>query len=181
MNARRLPSRNDAYMNLHQVFGPIQPLQDFQVERLTNLQAAFEKLVQVIIANTPSVPSQKKALKRLRQAYLQAQDAVRQPHSIVDITVLSRIFAAHICTVKRIWFNVVDYANVRKFDREHLEIFHDAIRLRQGIQGRIFGAEIRLRKTIPMGHAVLIGMNQDDADLQPDWTPDPSQLVRLYP
>jgi hypothetical protein len=86
--------------------------------------------------------------------------------------------------VLRLWLNPYDYADLRKFGSSLIDPATTREELKQGIQGVIWNAQIRLkRKAIPQGFAVLISDNEattvENADLAPDWKPTEAQLVRI--
>jgi hypothetical protein len=50
---------------------------------------------------------------------------------------------------------------------------------RQRIMGRLWNAEIRINRAIPVGFALPVGEDEDDRDLALHWVPEPERLVRL--
>jgi hypothetical protein len=79
--------------------------------------------------------------------------------------------------VVRVWLNPSDYASLRKHGRDSLEIESSALKLKQGIMGILWGAEIRVSRKITDGFTVLISDADGDSDLTPEWNPE--KLVRI--
>ncbi len=175
-------------MNIEQVFGPPSNLTDLQIERLRAIQEGFLALAKIIDQNTPHVPERENALEMLRNAKALADAAARQPRGILTMGMVAKLFApieARSARVLRLWLNAYDYADLRKYGSEQLALEMDVGALRQGIQGMLWGAQIRLSRKIPEGHAVVIGDDEPEADvaLVPElgapWTPAANQLVRF--
>ena len=172
--------------DIDRVFGPQKPLQNFQVERLQYLQQEFKTLAAVIIENTSSVPAQERALDFLEQAYYQAQIAAREPRSIATPDALRRTFRdieERDDVVVRVWMNAKDFADILKFGRDVFDPETELSKVKQGIQGRLWITEIRIKRAIPEGYVLPVGSLEDDYDLDlsldSGWKPDPTKLVRL--
>ncbi len=174
-------------MDIQSIFGPPRQLQDFQVERLRRLQESFLVMAKAIIDNTPNVPDREKALEALRNAKTLADSAARIHRSIVTVDTLADLFKPtelRNTRVTRAWFNVVDYADVRKFGRDIIDPECDVARLKQGIQGRIWNVEIRTSRKVPEGLAMIVGEDQGDSDLEmfakdSDLKLSPEQLIHI--
>lgn len=172
-------------MNRHQInsaFGPQGTLQDYQVERLRRLQQEFKALAYVIIENTPTVPDQERALDLLEKAYTAAQSAARKPRSIAspDVVQLSfRDIEGRDDRVVRVWLNAVDFADVRKYGQVVFDPTTKAEDFRRGFQGKLWNTEVWIKRSIPEGYSLPIGSGDGDADLDPEWIPDQTKLVRL--
>lgn len=167
---------------IERVFGSPEPLKDFQVKRLHQLQQGFYQLAKDIVEHTPSVPERDSALDLLEQAYIMAQNAARRPRSVVTPDVVRHSFHEIEKTndlVVRVWLNINDFVNLRKFGRDVFDSETKAESLRKGFQGKLWNTEVWIKRSIPEGYAFLIGSNDGDADLDPAWIPDVSKLVRL--
>jgi hypothetical protein len=81
--------------------------------------------------------------------------------------------------VHRIWMNAHDYADVRKFGRDVLDVETRPEKVRQGIVGYIWGAEIRVTRKVPINHAVIVGSDEGSGDLDPLWVPEASRVIRI--
>jgi hypothetical protein len=165
------------------VFGPPRPLEDRQVTALQALQEGFLALARLIEQNAPSTPLRDTVIEALEDAYRRAQAAAKEPRSIVTPDVLTKAFGTVVedwdTIVKRVWLNATDWADVCIYGSNLIDMETREVMLRQGIQGRIWNTEIRLKRAIPVGFALPVGEDEDDHDLAPDWVPEPERLVRL--
>jgi hypothetical protein len=164
------------------VFGPPQVVGDWQAKALQTIQEGYLALAKLIEQNAPSTNMRGLALDALEDSYLKAKAAAMEPRATVTPDVLTKTFTVvedRDTIVKRVWLNATDWADVRKYGSNTIDMETRAEMFRQGIQGRIWNAQIRLKRTIPVGFALPVGEDEDDRDLAPDWVPEPERLVRL--
>lgn len=76
----------------------------------------------------------------------------------ISPAVLADAFAEverHDLRVARIYMNAVDYADVRKFGRDILDIESQAVLLKTGLQAVLWGAQIITSRLVPVGFAYV--------------------------
>ncbi len=175
-------------IDINKEFGKPTPLKDFQIKRIENLNNSFYKLACDIVNNTPNVIEREKALQLLKESKNFAEAAAKISRSIITPEIIANLFSKverQNTRVVRIWFNIIDYADIRKFGVDILDIVTDTKVLKQGIQGMIWNAEIRIGRNIPEGYAVVVGENQKDYDLKKfsidgmKWKPLKKNLTRI--
>lgn len=164
------------------VFGPPRSLRDDQVASLKKTQEAYLALANLLIEVVPNTDQRTKALQALSDAKTFSDEAVHVGRSIVTQDVVADLYSAvekRNERVIRAWFNILEFADIRKYGQDHFDVEHNLERLKQGIQGLLWGAEVRVSKKIPVGMAYIVGDAEGEADLARDWVPDPSRLVRI--
>lgn len=98
------------------------------------------------------------------------------PFVLANLFALVEARGAH---VLRMYINEYDYTGIRRFGRDILDIETRADSIRQGVQGTVYGAEIRVSDQIPIGHAFLVGSDESPRDLIAGWLPEVSDLIRI--
>jgi len=171
-------------MNINNIFRPPQDPTPEQVERAKAVYDAFLQFATTLDDTLFHNQDTEACFELLRQARDKALSACRYGRSILTPDVVHRLFEpieAQDQLVGRVYFNVVDYAELRKFGRDELNIEHKAEKLRQGIQGHIWTSEIRINRKIPSGYAlVLAEQDMNEPDFDPEKGPDPSRLSQIF-
>lgn len=78
----------------------------------------------------------------------------------ISPSVLADAFAEverHDLRVARIYMNAVDYADIRKFGRDILDIESQATLLKTGLQATLWGAQIITSRLVPAGYVYVCG------------------------
>lgn len=78
----------------------------------------------------------------------------------ISPAVLADAFAEierHDLRVARIYMNAVDYADIRKFGRDILDIESQATLLKTGLQATLWGAQIIISRLVPVGFVYVCG------------------------
>lgn len=78
----------------------------------------------------------------------------------ISPSVLADAFAEierHDLRVARIYMNAVDYADIRKFGRDILDIESQATLLKTGLQATLWGAQIIISRLVPAGYVYVCG------------------------
>ncbi len=157
---------------------------------LRGVSKAFTEAVEKIV---PAGSLRDEGFGAVERAFLLFETAIRsQTRSQLSPDVLALTFRPTEdldLRVKRVWMNANAFGDLRKHGRELIDPESDAKRLRKGIQGKIWGTEIRTSRHIPDGQLVVVGEIYEVADLsdeetvdryfdlKPGWKPTPEQLV----
>jgi hypothetical protein len=170
-------------MNVKHIFTRPLPPGPEQIEREKLTHAAFLQFATTLDGILLHTQDSEACFELLRQARDKAIVACEANRSVVDINVLSRLFKPieeKDQLVGRVYFNVMDYADIRKFCRGILDIETKAENMRKGIQGRLWLAEIRIHRKIPLGYALVIPEHaMENLDFNPEEGPDPTRLTRI--
>jgi hypothetical protein len=129
----------------------------------------------------PDVQDREKALDALREVQLRGESAI-QLGTILTPQLLDRLFLpieGRDLLVNRVWVNVHNFADLRKYGRDRLELVTERVKLQQGIYAHLGFTEIRCSKKIPQGFVYMTASDEGDGDLASDWVPDASKLVKL--
>ena len=167
-------------------FQPPTPLEDEQVVKMRRLQEGTLHLANLLADILPNVDDRDKAIEALKEVKLFGESAIKWGRTILTPAVLAQHFApteARDLRVVRVWMNVFNFADVRKWGRDILNVESQAINLRKGIMGVAFNATLCVTKQIKPGYIVVISDHEAEEtksyDLEPGWIPAPNQLIRL--
>jgi len=173
---------------IDRVFEIPAPLTQEQIERQTEIYQIFLRFASLLDATIFHNEDSDACFELLRQARDKALSASRLNRSTVTMDVVSRLFW-HVekqdLLVGRVYFNAIDYADVRKFGRGQLDIENRAVMLRKGIQGTLFGAQVRTSRRIPPGYALLVPMDdreesfEKDPDFDSEKGPEEKDLIQI--
>lgn len=153
-----------------------------QATHKRNIHLAVYEFAKTLVENTPNVRSRERAFAALMDVRMFADLAIDLGYTVLTPEVLADTFLPtekRDVRVKRVWLSAKNYGDLRKYGKDKLDTETKIDRLRQGIQGCIFGAEIRTSRKIPEGHVVVIADDQDDFDTNPDWKPATHQLIAI--
>ena len=163
------------------LFGPPQTLTDRQTEALGRLQRATLAYAETIEDVVPQTEDRERALQTLKDAQLLGEKAIRFGYNILTHARMRQLFQpihARDEIVDRAWFNHHNFCDLLKWGVESgFDPESQREALQRGVYGTLWTTEIRVSKKIPQGLAYLIGSNDGDDDLQPDWTPTLNKLV----
>lgn len=166
-------------------------LEDFRVhlevdpDKLAKKKRVHEEtyhFVKMLTDTCPNVRARDRALQAIMDARMFADAAIEIGHTVLTLDVLMQLFApteARDTLVKRCWLNATNFADLRKYNDQKMEISTKRAEILQGIVGHIWNAQIRISRKIPVSHIVVIGEDEDDRDLASDWLPEPRRLVRF--
>ena len=150
------------------------------------LQEGTLQLAKLLMEILPNDDNRHRALASLQSTKIFGEAAIKTGRTILKPEVLREYFARvenKDDLVARIWMNAFTYSDLRKYAREEMDFETQAALLKTGLQGYIWGAEVRTTRKIEPGFIVLIGSKEAEEggnmDLTPDWKPAPDQLIRL--
>jgi len=162
--------------------GRTEPLTEEQQKVLHTFQDLTHEYASRIRELLPRGPALSRFLECIREAQTHGEAAIKIGRTILTPDIVADLFAdveARDVSVIRIWMNAYEYADVRKFGRDVLDVESQATLWKQGIQGSIWNAQIRTSRKIPKGHLYLTASDEGNADLAEDWQPDPAKLIKL--
>lgn len=173
---------NSKNNRLREVLSVTKPLEKWQEELGEKIRKKFLEIADLIENEIPTTPEIDEAINSLVTAKILCDAAVKTGKSIATADVIVRSFLSierNDLLVIRMWMNPCDYANLRKYSGDTIDISTDIDKLRQGIQGKLWSTEIRITTKIPEGFLVLIPDQGDDSDLDPNWIPSMSEMKRF--
>ncbi len=162
-------------MNIETTFGPPTPPKEHQQTALEDTQRAFLSLARCILENVPNNSERREALEALKTAKALSDAAIHLGYSTFNTDTLGRLFAViedRDQLVAQLWINSHDFVVLRQLEPFDLETKRE--RLRQGIQGYFWNAEVRLSKDVPPG---LIALTAEGSETSK--APQGDDLVRF--
>ncbi len=164
-----------------------------QLALILALRGVAKGFTEAVLKLVPSGVLREDGFAHFEKAYLCFDTAIRtQVRGLLTADALAAAFGpteGKDERVARVWMNAAAYSDLRKNAHDRIDTETNMDRLRQGIQGRIWNAEIRTSRHIPEGCLVVIAEDidpsrLDDAralvhypDLRPGWVPEESQLI----
>lgn len=172
--------------NVKDMFGKAAPLTANQEIRLDEVQNAFQDFAERLLELTYVQAGRQEFLEVLQQVKGLVDTNIRKGRHIVCPDVLSKLLfkiEEQDKLVKQVWLHCTDYAELRKFGRDILDIESRVEYLRKGRQASLWSTDIWINRMIPPGWCRLIEEGQEGE--KPDHGTNSSaeflaSLTRIY-
>jgi hypothetical protein len=168
--------------DIKQLFGAPRTLDDKQAKALVTLQQATLAYAEILQAHVPHTEDKEKAFTLLKDVQLLGEKAIRFGRGILSPPVIADLFRdveLRNTRVVRFWVNAFNYADIRKFGHDIFDSETSVNKIKEGIHGRVWGAEVRVARKIPKDFVVVVGADEGDVDLHPDWNPVGDKLISI--
>jgi hypothetical protein len=152
------------HLPLNICFAPKENLTSGQLDRINKIRSSFLKLSQMLGQEVPAGQARDKAFDLMIEAVEQLELAIQRPPCLTPSSLLVGFHKVESQDkrVTDIWLGANHISDLRKFGREVFEIESDASLLRQGVQGRVWGATVHVSRFIPVGSYVIIGEGEEN-------------------
>lgn len=148
------------------------------IERLVGIASPGEHTFWTALYDMKEAPEFAQWWKSLPKA--EPYDVSSPQETILTRERFSKVFYGRAVRVVRVWLNVENYAQLRHSASDLIDPETQPDLIDQGIQGRIYNAEIRTSKKIPKGFTCIIGAHEkEDVDLNLYWVPREDQLTAI--